>query len=279
MREHRVVAGTQPEDLLQVADGLAYRPGTRGTGRSSGCPSGARRDRSGSADTRAGHHEIPVALVVAEDDVVARVQALDEVVLEQQRLGLGARDGLGRGDLRHHQRRARARMCSSGSTTRRACASRPPCPRRWARPPALKKRYTPACWAGRSGIAPDRSSRLPDARQVLGGREISRVRLEGPRWRWSCRASSRGGVPVWAPRGGARGLRASCLCARIVAEQHHVATRIQRRVRTRHHSARSAGTFHREIVREHEAIEAQLLAQDLLQPRGGEARGPGIHLG
>src|SRR5690606_417406 len=33
--------------------------------------------------------EVRVALVVAEQDVVARLQGLDEVVLEQQRLGLG----------------------------------------------------------------------------------------------------------------------------------------------------------------------------------------------
>jgi hypothetical protein len=34
--------------------------------------------------------QVGVALVVAEQDVVARVERLDEVVLEQQRLGLGA---------------------------------------------------------------------------------------------------------------------------------------------------------------------------------------------
>jgi hypothetical protein len=57
----------------------------------------------------AGDEDVAVALVVAEDDVVARLQRLDEVVLEQQRLGLGARDrGFGPGDLRHHHRRARA---------------------------------------------------------------------------------------------------------------------------------------------------------------------------
>jgi hypothetical protein len=40
--------------------------------------------------TGAGDLQVRVALVVAEQDVESRVQRLDEVVLEQQRLGLGA---------------------------------------------------------------------------------------------------------------------------------------------------------------------------------------------
>jgi hypothetical protein len=37
--------------------------------------------------------EVRVGLVVAEQDVVARRLRLDQVVLEQQRLGLGGDDG------------------------------------------------------------------------------------------------------------------------------------------------------------------------------------------
>jgi hypothetical protein len=39
----------------------------------------------------AGQADVRIALVVAEEDVVARLLRLDEVVLEQQRLALGAR--------------------------------------------------------------------------------------------------------------------------------------------------------------------------------------------
>src|SRR5205823_15074563 len=65
------------------------------------------------------HDALPIlALVVAEKDVVARLQALDEVVLEQQRLRLGARRrDLGAGDLREHHRRARGLLRSEEHTS------------------------------------------------------------------------------------------------------------------------------------------------------------------
>jgi hypothetical protein len=54
-------------------------------------------------------HEVGVGLVVAEEDVVARGERLDQVVLEDQRLGLRARHGdLDGGHLRQHQLDARA---------------------------------------------------------------------------------------------------------------------------------------------------------------------------
>ena len=52
--------------------------------------------------------EIRIGLVVAEKDVVARRQALDEVVLEEQRLAFRARcRNLDRGHLPDHHLRAR----------------------------------------------------------------------------------------------------------------------------------------------------------------------------
>jgi hypothetical protein len=59
--------------------------------------------------TGAGDLQVGVALVVAEQDVEARRQGLDEVVLEQQRFGLGAHDrGFQPRDARHHLPDARA---------------------------------------------------------------------------------------------------------------------------------------------------------------------------
>ena len=56
----------------------------------------------------AGQADVRIALVVAEQDVVARLERLDQVVLEQQRLAFGARDrGLDARDLRDHHRDAR----------------------------------------------------------------------------------------------------------------------------------------------------------------------------
>jgi hypothetical protein len=59
----------------------------------------------------AGDLEVGVALVVAEQDVELGVQRLDEVVFQQQRLGLGAHHrGLHAHDLADHVADARAAM-------------------------------------------------------------------------------------------------------------------------------------------------------------------------
>jgi hypothetical protein len=66
-----------------------------------------RRRRAG----RAGDLQIRIALVVAEQDVELGVQRLDEVVFQQQRLGLGAHHrGLHAGDLADHVADAGAAM-------------------------------------------------------------------------------------------------------------------------------------------------------------------------
>ena len=53
--------------------------------------------------------QIRITLVVAKENVVARVERLDQVVLEQQRLGLGANDRrLHPNDLADHVADARA---------------------------------------------------------------------------------------------------------------------------------------------------------------------------
>src|SRR5713101_7294596 len=53
----------------------------------------------------AAHHQVGIGLVVAKEDVVARRERLDEIVLEDQGFGLGAGDrDLDVGDLRQHHR-------------------------------------------------------------------------------------------------------------------------------------------------------------------------------
>ena len=74
----------------------------------------ARKDlpwRVASGPGRAGDLEVRVALVVAEQDVELGVQRLDQVVFQQQRLGLGAHHrGLHAHDLADHVANARAAM-------------------------------------------------------------------------------------------------------------------------------------------------------------------------
>ena len=107
--EDGVLAGAQLEGLLQQVDALAHRPGV-GEGAEVARALGEGAAVVGQARVFVcGELDVGVGLVVAEEDVVARRQALDEVVLEDQGLGLGA----GGGDvhaqhLRHHHGDARA---------------------------------------------------------------------------------------------------------------------------------------------------------------------------
>ncbi len=119
VREHGVLAGAQPEDLLDQVDRLLHRPGA-GIGPEVAVPTvdrapvvrharEARRRRRRRAGRRAADLQVRVALVVAEQDVEPRVQRLDQVVLEQQRLGLGAHHrGLEPRDASDHVADARA---------------------------------------------------------------------------------------------------------------------------------------------------------------------------
>ena len=99
--EHRVLTGAQPEHLLQQQDGFLDRPGTWvGTevamafvhraaviGHAWKLLTG--RGARAVLGRHAGDFQIRIALVVAKENVVLGVLRLDEVVFEQQRLGLG----------------------------------------------------------------------------------------------------------------------------------------------------------------------------------------------
>ena len=101
--EHRVLAGAQVKHLLHQLDRILHRPG----GRERAEVAVLLVDRAAVVgDARIAPRfdlQIGIALVVDEADVEARRQRLDQVVLEQQRLGLGAHDGrLHAGDARDH---------------------------------------------------------------------------------------------------------------------------------------------------------------------------------
>ncbi len=106
--EHRVGAGSQQEHALHGGDRLVHRPG-RGERPPIAALAGLRAAMLG--DLRIwmvlGQHQPGVGFVVAQNDVVVRLEALDQVGLEQQRLGLGVGgdDLHGRGQ-RHHAAQA-----------------------------------------------------------------------------------------------------------------------------------------------------------------------------
>ena len=107
--EDRVLAGAQPKHPLQQLDALAHRARVRK--RAEVMVRLVHRPAV-KAETRefpAAHHEVGVGLVVAEQNIVARRERLDEIVLEDQRLRFGASDrDLDRRDLRQHLGSARS---------------------------------------------------------------------------------------------------------------------------------------------------------------------------
>src|SRR6185437_9863747 len=100
--------GADLEHLLERRDAVAHRAGARERPEvlvlaveRAAMEAKLRKRITGQADVR-------IALVVAEEDVVARLERLDEVVLEQQRLAVRAhRGGVDPRDLRNHRRDAR----------------------------------------------------------------------------------------------------------------------------------------------------------------------------
>ncbi len=92
VRVHGVFAGAQAKDLLQQLDAVLDRPGVRVRAEDAGAPVDRAAVVGHAREGMLGELQVRVGLVVAEHHVVARRQRLDQVVLEQQRLGLGARD-------------------------------------------------------------------------------------------------------------------------------------------------------------------------------------------
>ena len=100
---HGVLAGPQLEHLLQQLDRFLHRPGARVRPEVAVLAVGRSAVIGEPRECVRGNLQVRIALVVAEQDVVARLQALDEVVLEQQRLGLGPdHRGLHPHDLADH---------------------------------------------------------------------------------------------------------------------------------------------------------------------------------
>ncbi len=105
VREHRVLARAQHEHLLQQRGAVAHRARARKRPEVAVASVERAAVEAQLRERVAGDADVRVALVVTEEDVVARLVRLDEVVLEQQRLALGAGDGrLHARDLRDHRR-------------------------------------------------------------------------------------------------------------------------------------------------------------------------------
>jgi hypothetical protein len=108
--EHAVLAGAQQEGALHQLYRLAHGPHA-GQRPEIACvaPDGAAVE----GDAREGvlrELDVGIGLVVPEQDVVLRPQALDQVVFEDERLGLGAHHrGVDAHHLRHHHADARTR--------------------------------------------------------------------------------------------------------------------------------------------------------------------------
>src|SRR5207302_1598460 len=90
--EHRVFAGAQPEHPLQKLDALTDRMGVRERAEIAVLAVLRAAMESQPRKPMSGDREVRVGLVVAEEDVVARRKALDQVVLEEQRFTLRASD-------------------------------------------------------------------------------------------------------------------------------------------------------------------------------------------
>ena len=92
--EERIRALPDAEQLVDEGDGLAHGPGVRvGTEvPDARAPRSAVKDEAGKGRLLR-EMDPRIALVVAQDDVVARPVLLDQVVLEEQRFGLGMGDG------------------------------------------------------------------------------------------------------------------------------------------------------------------------------------------
>ena len=207
--------------------------------------------------SRTGDLQVRVALVVAEQDVVARVQRLDQVVLEQQRFGFGA----------HHRRLhprdrptiwpMRVPRGSCGSSSRRASSGRVPCRRRAPRPARRSSGTRRAARAARpprrAGAA--RAASASARRGGLGriGRVVHRRRLSSPdnrpRCAGTCSAASSTTSAMSAcaggsPRTSARAASASACGRRSFGAGLDGAAR-----RGRCRGARLAGSRHRICAR------------------------------
>ena len=111
MREYAVLAGTQAEHLLQQLYAFAHRARIGKRSEIAMALVGVAAKKTEARIAVSGQHQVRVGLVVAEQDVVARRQRLDQVVFEQQCFRFRAGDsGFDVHDLRHHQADAR-RQC------------------------------------------------------------------------------------------------------------------------------------------------------------------------
>src|SRR5690606_17572020 len=82
--ENAVLAGTQAKYPLQDLYGFTHCPGIRIWPKIPAFAAGAATIIGNSGNLVTTEHQIGIRLVIPEQNVVARLQALDQIVLEQQ---------------------------------------------------------------------------------------------------------------------------------------------------------------------------------------------------
>src|SRR5690606_5286286 len=98
-----VLTGAQPKHLLQDLNGFTHPPGVGIRAKEMALPAGTAPVIGNTRRLVRADHQVGVGLVIPEKNVVAWPQTLDEVVFQQQGLGLAAGNShLDARDTRHH---------------------------------------------------------------------------------------------------------------------------------------------------------------------------------
>ncbi len=111
MVEHAVLASANAKNLLQQLAAVLGRRHIRKRAEILLLTIGRTTKIGQARIVMPGQHQIRISFVVAEQNVVARLERLNQIVFQQQRLGLGGCDGgFNARNVRHHQPNARRQI-------------------------------------------------------------------------------------------------------------------------------------------------------------------------